>query len=188
MSDPSSRVAGSRAAALTADGLTLGRGILALVIGGLVARGQPAGAAVALSAAWFSDALDGRMARASGRKTRLGEWDMPADTAVGAALLVGLWAGGAVPGWLAGGIILIFGGGYVLLRQVALGMVVQAVGYGAFLWHLWSEGQAILWVPAVAALAIGALDRRKLFGVLIPEFLRGLAGAVRLRRGSRLGP
>ncbi|MGH2724513.1 MAG: CDP-alcohol phosphatidyltransferase family protein [Actinomycetota bacterium] len=181
-------MAGSRAAAMAADGLTLGRGVLALVIGTLAARGQPGGAAVALSAAWFSDALDGRVARASGRRTRLGEWDMPADTLVGAALLAGLWAEGTVPPWLAGGILLIFGGGYVLLRQAALGMVVQAVGYGAFLGHLWSTGQGILWVPVVAALLIGALDRRKLFRVLIPAFLGGLGDALRLRRGSRLGP
>lgn len=178
---------GSPALARAADGLTFARAVLGLAIGILAAEGWLAGAAVTLSLAWATDWFDGRLARASRAATRLGDWDMAVDVLVGAALLTGLGLSRTVSPWLAAGVVVGLGVGYVVLREAAIGMVLQAVAYGAFLWNLWREGGTIRWVPIAVALAIGVVEARRLVRVVIPEFLRGIGRAVRMRRGASFG-
>jgi phosphatidylglycerophosphate synthase len=72
----------SLAAALAADGLAI--------------------AAALLAGAWLTDALDGQAARASGRRTYLGRFDLVVDTAVGAGALVGLTLADEMPALLTG--------------------------------------------------------------------------------------
>lgn len=183
-----SPTAGGRTRALAADGLTAGRGVLGLVVGALIARGRSDAAAIVLGAAWATDPLDGHLARTSGHPTRLGPYDMVVDTLVGASVLVGLWVAGVAPGWLVVVTVVVVGTAYLLMRQTALGMALQAVAFGTFAWHLWTRGSLALWVPVAVAVGIGLLGWRRLFTILIPEFFRGLANALRLRRGTRLGP
>jgi phosphatidylserine synthase len=170
--------------AWTADGLTASRALLGVALAFLVARGRFEPAAVALSVAWVTDFLDGRVARAASGSTRLGEWDMPADTAVGVGVLVGLGAGGYLPAPIVVAVLLVFGGGFVLLRNDALGMALQAVSYGAFLWHAWTKGAPTRWVPLVTTGAIAILDRRRFTGVVLPQFFAGAGDVLRLRRSS----
>ena len=170
-----------------ADALTLSRALLAMVIGWLAWRGLLDAAAVALGIAWLTDAFDGRVARLTGARTRLGDWDMAVDVLVGACLLAGLGLSGLVPRLLAIAVLAVVGTLYVVLRQAALGMVVQATAYGSFLWLLWARGVSTWWAPVGVIVLIAALDGRKLVRVILPEFFRGIAGAARLRRGTRLG-
>jgi phosphatidylglycerophosphate synthase len=170
------------ALALGADALTAGRALLGLVLASLVAADRLGAAAVTLGVAWLSDALDGRLARASGGLSRLGNWDFPADVAVGAGILAGLALAGTVPLPLALVILVGLGSAFLALRNPALGMALQASAYGVFLWRLWAERQAAGWIPVVVATGIGLLERRRFVRVVLPAFFRGVASALRLRR------
>ncbi|HEV8572575.1 MAG TPA: CDP-alcohol phosphatidyltransferase family protein [Actinomycetota bacterium] len=170
------------ALALSADGLTAARALLGPVLASLVATGRLSAAAVVLGVAWISDALDGRLARASGGLSRLGNWDFPADVVVGAGILAGLALAGAVPLPLAVLVLVGLGSAFLVLRNPALGMAVQAIGYGAFLWRLWVERVAAGWIPVAVAAGIGLLERRRFVRVVLPSFFRGVASALRLRR------
>jgi phosphatidylglycerophosphate synthase len=170
------------ALAVSADAMTVGRALLGPVLAFLIAGGRFSSAAVTLGLAWLSDALDGRLARASGGISRLGNWDFPADVVVGAGILFGLALTGAVPIPLALVILVGLGFAFVALRNPAVGMALQAIGYGAFLWRLWAERVAAGWIPVVVAAGIGLLERRRFVRVVLPSFFRGVAAAVRLRR------
>jgi phosphatidylglycerophosphate synthase len=175
------------ALALLADALTAARAVAGVALAVLVAQGRLAEASLVLAAAWLSDALDGRLARASRRRTRLGPWDMPIDVGVGAGLLVGLGSADAMPAWLAALVLLVLGGGYLALRQPALGMALQAVGYAGFLWRAFEAGVPTRWAPVAVAVAIWLTEWGKFWRVEVPAFLSGIAEAVRLRRGDSLG-
>ncbi len=175
------------ALALLADALTAARAVAGVALAILVGRGRLGDACLVLAAAWLSDALDGRLARASRRRTRLGPWDMPIDVGVGAGLVVGLGAAGAMPTWLAALVLLVLGAGYLALRQPALGMALQAIGYGGFLWRAFEAGVATRWAPVAVALGIWLTEWGKFWRVEVPGFLAGIAEAVRLRRGDSFG-
>ncbi len=83
-------LAGGRALARSADVLTAGRMLLALPMGLAAYSAGWRATALLLSLSWWSDFLDGRLARRAGGSTRLGAWDLAADTLVGAGLLVGV--------------------------------------------------------------------------------------------------
>jgi len=170
--------------AWVADALTLTRASLALVLAVVLARGRLAPAAVLLSVAWLTDFADGRVARAGRGRTRLGGFDLSADTLVGAGVLVGLAADGYIPGPVAAAVLLVLGGGFLVLRNEALSMALQAVGYGGFLWRLWTEGSAFVWSPVLTIAAIAVLDRRRFTRIVLPMFFGGMRSALALRRGS----
>lgn len=167
-----------------ADALTLTRVLLALVLGVVLARGRLAPAAILLSFAWLTDFADGRVARAARGRTHLGGLDLPADTLVGAGVLVGLAADGNIPSPVAAAVLLVLGGGFLVLRNEALSMALQAVGYGAFLWRLWTVRSAFLWAPVITIAAIAVLDRRRFTGIVLPRFFGEMRSVFALRRGS----
>lgn len=186
-SRPAAAAADRDLPARAADTLTLTRVVLAGLVGWLAWRGLLDAAAVALALAWLTDTLDGKVARLGDGRTRFGEWDMAVDVLVGASVLAGLGLAGLVPRWLAAAVLVVVGGLYLALRQPALGMVLQAAGYGAFLWRAFQDRVGTLWVPLATIVLIAILDGRKLVRVVLPEFFRGVAGTLRLRRGSGLG-
>jgi len=173
--------------AWVADALTLTRASLALVLAVVLARGRLAPAAVLLSVAWLTDFADGRVARAGRGRTRLGGFDLSADTLVGAGVLVGLAADGYIPAPVAAAVLIVLGGGFLVLRNEALSMALQAVGYGGFLWRLWTARSAFLWAPVLAIAAIAVLDRRRFTRIVLPRFFGGVRSALALRRGSGFG-
>ena len=168
---------------LAADVLTASRVFLALGLAALLAQGRLGWAAVGLSLAWITDVADGRLARAAREPTRLGDWDFRADVAVGAGVLAGLIVHGYVPRPLAAGLLVLLAGGFVVLRNVALGMSLQAIAYAAFGWRLWVDSVGARWIPLLVAGTIGIIDWRRLFGEQIPAFLNGWGNALLLRRG-----
>jgi hypothetical protein len=57
------------------------------------------------------------------------------------------WTAGSIPLPVAALVLVGLGSAFLALRNPALGMAVQAIGYGAFLWRLWAERVAAGWVP-----------------------------------------
>ena len=131
--------------------------------------------AVLLSSAWLGDVLDGRLARRSSSETVLGSWDLRADTAVGAGLLVGLAGHGTVPWLLALAALAVFGGLFIA-GNVAASMLLQLAGYLPFLHVAWTERPAAWWLPFATIVFVGIVNWRRLVYVAIPAFLRGVAG------------
>lgn len=165
-----------------ADGLTATRAFLAVVLVVVVGSDHIGVAAGALCLAWMTDFLDGRVARAARGETRLGGFDFPVDVSVGVSVLVGLAISGALPVPFVLALLVAFGAGFLLLRNLALGMLLQAAGYGAFLWRLWNHTVYARWLPAVTIAVIALFDRHRLTRIVLPEFFRGVRGVVHLRR------
>ena len=158
-----------------ADLLTAGRALLAVPLGISASSGSWTATAALLVLSWWSDFLDGRLARRSGGHSRLGGWDLAADTAVGAGLLVGLLVGEHVPMlWgVVGGAL---GAGFVILRNPAFGMLLQATAYGPALWFVGHESLAILALMAITIAVIAVLDASRLFRYVLPSFFGGIIG------------
>lgn len=97
--------------------------------------------AILLSISWITDFLDGRLARRASTPTRLGRWDVWADTAVGAGLVVGLVLEGTLPLSMGLSALVLFGGLF-LAGNLAVAMLVQLTGFLPILWILWSERPA----------------------------------------------
>lgn len=166
-----------------ADALTGGRMVLALPLGVAGYAGNWTITALLLSLSWWSDFFDGKLARRAGRGTRLGTWDLGADTLVGAGLLAGLVAGGhvAVPWGVAGTLL---GAGYLTLGNPALGMLLQAIAYGFALWFA-AEHSAIGLVAATATIAaIAIFSPSRFFGYLLPTFFKGILGRSKTESGE----
>jgi phosphatidylglycerophosphate synthase len=169
-----------------ADLLTLVRLAAAPVLTATLAAGRLAPAAALLALGWLTDALDGPAARADGTETRLGRFDLLADTAAGAGALAGLALAGEIPAALAGTLLAVLGTGYLVLRNPALSMALQAIGYAWLLWTLWDQGESAVWLPLVTVAGLLLLLHRRLFQVAIPAFLRGLATLGRRRKRFEL--
>lgn len=169
-----------------ADLLTLMRLAAAAALAVALAAGRLELAAVLLAAAWLTDAVDGHAARASGAPTHLGRFDLLVDTGVGAGALVGLTLAGEIPALLTGVLLLLLGGGFLLLRNPALSMSLQAIGYAWLLWTLWDEGEQAVWLPLATAGGLLLVFHRRLLRTEIPAFLNGLATMRRRREGFDL--
>ena len=155
---------------------------MALALVATLTAGRLAAAATLLAGAWLTDALDGPAARASELRTRLGRFDLVADTAVGAGVLAGLALAGDVPAGLAWPLLAVLGIGFLVLRNPALSMTLQAAGYAWLLWTLWDENEPAFWLPLGTAAGLLLLLHRRLFRTVIPAFFGGLASLTRRRK------
>lgn len=164
-----------------ADLLTLVRLAAGPALAAALAAGRLAIAAALLAGAWLTDALDGPAARASRRRTHLGRFDLVVDTAVGVGALVGLTLADEIPALLTGALVVVVGGGFLLLRNPALSMALQAVGYAWLLWTLWDGREPAVWLPLITAAGLALLLHRRLLQAVIPAFLKGLATLSRRR-------
>ncbi|MDX1469120.1 MAG: CDP-alcohol phosphatidyltransferase family protein [Acidimicrobiia bacterium] len=165
----------SRVLAKIADGLTLLRLAIAIVLAPLVTVGLWSTVAILMALAWATDFADGRIARMAGGGTRLGRWDMSIDTAVGASLLLGLIFQGVVPDWVGFALLVIFG--FLHLKgNIAASMLLQLAGFAPTLLILWEDRPDGWWSPFVAIVLIAVFDWRRLFFTNIPAFVRGLGG------------
>jgi hypothetical protein len=159
---------------VSADLLTAARMGMALALPVVLGTGRLTVAAVVVSSAWVTDILDGRLARISVGEGRLGRWDLIADTAVGAGIVVGLTGASKLPLWYAAGSLLLLGVWFLRTRNLASSMALQLAGYVPLLFVLWSERADWWWLPFVTAALIGMVDWRRLIEVNIPGFLRGV--------------
>ncbi len=160
-----------------ADALTISRALLAIPLFFAAGTGWLEPVAVMLVVAWWTDFFDGRLARSAPAQTRIGSWDPIVDAAVGTAVLGGLAISGAgLPVTVAGGAVLAL---YLFGRNPAWCMLLQAIAYGVLFERLAGETPVLLALPLVTAITILVLNRRRLFGELIPTFFSGIA-SVRL--------
>jgi len=113
--------------------------------------------------------------------THLGRFDLVVDTVVGAGALVGLAVADEIPALLTAALVVVLGSSFLVLRNPALSMALQAAGYGWLLWTLWNDGTPAVWLPLATAAGLGLVLHRRLFRAVIPAFLRGLATLSRRR-------
>lgn len=171
--------------AIAADVLTFVRGAIAVVLIPVLGRDDVTAAAVLVGLAWLSDAADGRLARASGMTTALGPWDLDADTAVGAAIVLGLTVSGWLGWWLGIGLVGVLAGAFLVTRNEAMSMSIQAIGYALLAWRTWSDGHTIAFVWMVAVVAgIAVVNRRVFRERSVPTFLEGIATVFGTRRSA----
>jgi phosphatidylglycerophosphate synthase len=168
--------------ALTADGLTLVRVFLAAALVPVLGTGRTGTAAVLLGSAWLSDLLDGRAARASATPTRLGAFDLWADTLVGAGAVLGFVASGWLPLPVGAGVVAVLLAAFALTGNEALSMLLQATGYALVLWRTGRDGPTgmLVWLLTIIAL-VAVVNRRIFWERSLPTFLGGLADVLRGR-------
>lgn len=168
--------------AIAADALTLGRVIVAVALVPVLGARRVALAAGLLGSAWMSDFLDGRAARASAGRTRLGEVDLWADTFVGAGAVLGFTVWGWLPPVVGIGLVAVLLTAFALTRNEAMSMLLQATGYALVLWRTWRDGHLVplWWLLAIIAV-IALWNRRVFWEHSLPTFLGGMAALVRRR-------
>ncbi len=167
---------------LTADGLTLGRLVVAVALIPVLGARRVALGAALLGFAWTSDFLDGRAARASAGRTRLGDVDLWADTLVGGGAVLGFTVWGWVPPVVGLGLGALLLAAFALTRNEAMSMLLQATGYALVLWRTWRDGQAVsLWLLLTIIAVIAVVNRRILWERSFPTFLGGMAALFRRR-------
>jgi phosphatidylglycerophosphate synthase len=158
-----------------ADALTLGRLILVIPLGISAFFGEWTATAVLLSGGWWSDFLDGKLARRASQPTMLGTWDMAVDTTVGAGLVAGLALGGHLPIWvgIVGAVLAVAAASW---RNLSLAMLLQALGYGPVLWFALQASLVGFTVAVATIVVIALIDWRRLVEWTLPTFFRGLLG------------
>ncbi|HSJ46088.1 MAG TPA: hypothetical protein VK923_15550 [Euzebyales bacterium] len=176
-----------RLTAWAADALTFGRAVVAIVMPGVLAAGNLDAAAMLVASAWCSDALDGRLARASTHETRLHGVDLVVDTAVGVGVLLGLALAGYAPVLPVVLAVAALGGAFLVTGADALGMGLQAVAYAWFMATLWAAGAASRWLLPCVVVALLVLEFERFTTVVAPGFISGVAALGRrvARRGRR---
>ncbi|GBD85328.1 hypothetical protein BMS3Abin02_01733 [bacterium BMS3Abin02] len=160
--------------AVLADVLTGLRALIALLLVAMVGQGRLETAAALLATAWLTDFFDGKSARAASRPTHLGQWDLQADTLVGAGLMVGLALGGYVGWGVALLVVVVLGGGWIALGNDSLSSALQAIAYGSFMWLAYSRSIGGWWLPPVVILIIATLSWQRFTHDSIPGFLGGV--------------
>jgi phosphatidylglycerophosphate synthase len=167
---------------LAADGLTLGRMVVAVALIPVLGVRRVALGAALLGCAWLSDYFDGRAARASTGRTRLGDFDLWADTFVGAGAVLGFTVWGWVPPVVGLGLAAFLLTAFALTKNEAMSMLLQATGYGLVLWRTWRDGHTVsLWWLLTIIAVIAVVNRRIFWERSLPTFLRGMATVVRRR-------
>lgn len=163
--------------AVVADVLTISRLGLAVLLIPAAWTSNVSLASVLVTLAWVTDLLDGRIARSAGLRGRMGPWDLTVDTAVGVGLIIGLTGAGDVP-VLYGVVAILVLGSWFLTGNFAAAQMLQLAGYLPLLDILWTRRPTVWWLPFVTAIVIGVVDWRRLMGVNIPKFIRGVTGGL----------
>ena len=167
---------------LAADALTLARLVVAIALIPVLGARRLTLGAVLLGSAWISDFLDGRAARASAGRTRLGDVDLWADTLVGAGAVLGFTVWGWVPPAVGLVLVALLLAAFALTRNEAMSMLLQATGYALVIWRTWRDGRAAsLWWLLTIIAVIAVVNRRVFWQRSLPTFLRGLTAMFRRR-------
>jgi phosphatidylglycerophosphate synthase len=171
--------------ALIADGLTIGRFVLGVALVPVLGSKRITLAASILGTAWLTDFFDGRVARASAGTTRLGPFDLWADTIVGAGAVLGIVSSGWMPAVPGIGLVIALVVWFTLTRNAALSMILQATGYALVLWHVWRGGYglALAWLLAIIGV-VAFVNRRVVWERSLPTFFGGVASLLRGGRSS----
>lgn len=167
-----------------ADLLTLARLISAPVMLWLVSNRSLDAAVLVVVLAWWTDFLDGRLARKAHRETRLKDWDLRADAWLASAVGVGLGMAGYFSWWVVAPLAAIVLVMSVLQSNPAAVMMGVAVQYGMFLIaiYLWAD---LWWLGVLHVLVFLVAGWKRFWGVVLPAFWAGLAGLVSGRGRDR---
>jgi phosphatidylglycerophosphate synthase len=168
--------------AVLADLLTGSRIVLGAAMIGALMTDRVRLFSILLSVAWASDVFDGRLARASGRRTVFGEADMVIDTWVGACVLIGLALSDRAPLWLVVVGIVVLGTLYLFTMNPAISQVLQGSAYGAALWLIHTSADATLLVPVGTLALLMIMEHKKFFDKVLPMFFQGVAAFVKGER------
>ena len=160
-----------------ADLLTLARLLSAPIMLWLVSIRSLDAAVLLAVIAWWTDFLDGRLARRADRESRLKDWDLRADAWLASAIGLGLGLAGyfswrvAVP--LAAAVLVMS----VLLSNPSAVMVGVAVQYGMFILatYLWAD---LWWLGVLHVLVLLGAGWKRFWGVVMQAFWAGLAALV----------
>ena len=168
--------------ALVADGLTFGRAVIAVALIPVFGGRRTGLGAVLVGTAWLSDFFDGRAARASTGRTRLGGVDLWVDTLVGAGAVLGFVAWGWVAPVAGFGLVAALVAAFALTRNEAMSMLLQATGYGLVLWRTWRDGStgALAWLLVIIGV-VAVANRRIFWERSLPTFFGGIAAVFRRR-------
>lgn len=167
-----------------ADLLTLARLISAPIMLWLVSNRSLDAAVLLVVVAWWTDFLDGRLARKAHRETRLKDWDLRADAWLASAVGLGLGFAGYFSWWVVAPLAAVVLVMSVLLSNPAAVMVGVAVQYGMFLMatYLWS---GLWWLGVLHVLVFLGAGWKRFWGVVMPAFWAGVAALVSGRGRDR---
>ena len=167
---------------LAADALTLARLVVAVALIPVLGSRRLMLGAVLLGFAWISDFFDGRAARASAGRTRLGDVDLWADTFVGAGAVLGFTVWGWVPPAVGLGLAALLLAAFAFTRNEVMSMLLQATGYALVIWRTWRDDHppSLWWLLTIIAV-IAVVNRRIFWQRSLPTFLGGLAAVFRRR-------
>lgn len=120
---------------------------------------------------WLSDALDGEFARASGKKSWIGEHEALVDIFFGTFLLFYLLLTRMVPLWI-GVWVLIPGVLFLFKNSLHLGMLFMSLVYFILMLNIWFLGK--WWLVPYGLYIVGALIFKwRRFKTQVHEFLGG---------------
>ena len=166
-----------------ADLLTLARLLSAPLMLWLVSNRSLDAAVLVVVIAWWTDFLDGHLARRAHRETRLKDWDLRADAWLASAVGVGLGLAGYFSWWVVAPLAAI-----VLVMSVLLSnpVIMAGVGgqYGMFIVaiYLWAD---LWWLAVLHVILFLVAGWRRFWDVVWPAFWAGIAGLVSGRRRHR---
>lgn len=167
-----------------ADLLTLARLVSAPILLWLVSIRSLDAAVLVAVVAWWTDFLDGRLARKGHRESRLKDWDLRADAWLASAMGLGLGLAGYFSWWVAAPPAAVVLAMSVLQSNPALVMAGVGVQYGMFIMamHLWAD---LWWVGVLHVIVFLGTGWKRFWGVILPAFWASLAALVSGRRSHR---
>ena len=167
-----------------ADLLTLARLISAPIMLWLVSNRSLDAAVLVVVVAWWTDYLDGRLARRAHRETRLKDWDLRADAWLASAVGLGLGLAGYFSWWVVAPLAAVVLVVSVLLSNPAAVMVGVAAQYGMFFMatYFWAD---LWWLAVLHVIVFLVAGWRRFWDVVWRAFWAGLAGLVSGRRRHR---
>lgn len=167
-----------------ADLLTLARLISAPIMLWLVSNRSLDAAVLVVVIAWWTDFLDGRLARKAHRETRLKDWDLRADAWLASAVGLGLGLAGYFSWWVVAPLAAVVLVVSVLLSNPSAVMVGVAAQYGMFFMatYLWAD---LWWLAVLHVVVFLVAGWRRFWDVVWRAFWAGLAGFVTGRRRHR---
>ena len=146
--------------AATADTLTGTRLILAVGLLSVVAFDNLNWAAILITLTWIAGFLDGRVMRPSPHPTRMGNWDLRADTTVGIGLLIGLGIPHHAP-WTV--ILAVMAtAAAALIGHPSPAVLTLGFTYIWLIWLLYAQRPPDWWLPLLAAAIIGVAHANRL--------------------------
>lgn len=172
--------------ATLADALTASRLLLAVAVGAALTGEHYRATSMLLVVAWATDYLDGLLARAARRPTKLGDWDFRVDVTLGIAILTGLAVAGVAPLWLVIAAVIVGAGSTLGTGNPAPAMLLMALAYGLLLALLLAERPELWWLPFVAIGLLLVLDWKRFLRTILPAFFNGMANLS--SRGEEAGP